>query len=71
MNKNEPSSVMNTASPKEGKKNLVDESWFAKNYLCSLDFYYTILHLTAAQKIKDFSFPYEVLDQLGLTILCV
>ena len=50
MNKNEPSSVMNTASPKEGKKNLVDESCFAKNYFCSLEFYYTILHLTAAQK---------------------
>ena len=55
MNKNEPSSVMNTASPKEGKKNLVDESSFAKNYFCSLEFYYTILHLTAAQKIKDFN----------------
>ena len=61
MNKNEPSSVMNTASPREGKKNLVDESYFAKNYFCSLDFHYT-KHLKAAQKNKGFSFPYKVLD---------
>ena len=36
MNKNEPSSVMNTASPKEGKR----KKPILLNIFCSLEFYY-------------------------------